>query len=235
MIVLEIAGRETIEVRHGLRVGRDRGWADLVLDHEFVSRYHMELVPEDEAYRVWDLGSQNGTTVNGRRVGASGQLVSEGDVIELGGKLQIHVIASEARPSDAPSTVIGPASVQLRVELHPDQFVVDYTFGDRTLRDAIPHQLGLALSLLALYQRDRLGPVPDADMRALVWRGDPERQRTGDLNRMFLRLRTWFRKREVEPPSILRPKRAGSSRLLLPAASVSIEPDGWLYRFLDAG
>lgn len=231
--MLEIDGRDTVEVRNGLRIGRDRGWADLVLDHEFISRHHLELIPEEDSYRVWDLGSQNGTEVNGRRVGASGQLVGEGDVIKLGGRLDIRVLSSQARPSNAPTTVIGPQSIRLRVELHPQQFIVDYTIGERAIRDAIPHQLGLALSLLALYQRDRLGPVPDADLRALVWRGDPARQQTGDINRMFLRLRTWFRKRELEPPSILRPKRAGSSRLLLPAPSITIEPDGWLYQFLD--
>jgi len=233
MIVLEIDGRDVVEVRHGLRIGRDRGRANLVLDHDFISRHHLELIPEDDAYRVWDLGSQNGTAVNGRQVAAAGQLVAEGDVIRLGGQLEIRVVSTRARPSDAPTTVIGPQSIQLRVELHPDQFIVDYKVGERVLRDAMPYQLGLALSLLALYQRDRLGPVPDADMRALVWRGDKERQRTGDLNRMFLRLRTWFRKRELEPPSILRPKRAGSSRLLLPAACITVQPDGWLYQFLD--
>ena len=47
-----------------------------------VSRHHAEVRPEHDGYRVVDLGSMNGTLVNGTRVGE--QSLRDGDVIVVG-------------------------------------------------------------------------------------------------------------------------------------------------------
>ncbi|MEU4659064.1 DUF1707 and FHA domain-containing protein [Streptomyces sp. NPDC023723] len=67
---------------HALRIGRDPG-CGLRLNHETVSRAHAELSRQGGMWVLRDLGSTNGTTVNGRRViGAA--VVREGDQIEFG-------------------------------------------------------------------------------------------------------------------------------------------------------
>jgi len=233
MIFLDVPGYGIFESEQGLRVGRDPEWADLVLDRDFVSRRHLEIFPDTAGYRVWDLGSQNGTSVNGRRVGASGQALQLDDLIQIGDVLEMKVVSFEPPPRGTRTTVIRGESAKLKIELHPDQFVVDYECRMGALRDTMPYQLGLALCLLAVYQRDKMGPVPDTDLRAFVWRGDQDQQEHGDINRLLSRLRQWFSQRGVEAPTIVRPKRAGATRLLVPAAALVLEPEGWWHRFLD--
>src|SRR5690348_5674118 len=56
---------------------------DLVLDDLIVSRYHAELRgTPDGGYEITDLGSHNGTYVNGRRVSA--QPVTDRDTVGIG-------------------------------------------------------------------------------------------------------------------------------------------------------
>ncbi|MET7452033.1 DUF1707 and FHA domain-containing protein [Streptomyces sp. NPDC005574] len=65
-----------------LRIGRDPA-SGLRLTHETVSRVHAELRRQGGMWVLRDLGSTNGTTVNGRRViGAA--VVREGDQVGFG-------------------------------------------------------------------------------------------------------------------------------------------------------
>jgi hypothetical protein len=67
---------------HPLRIGRDPA-NGLRLTHETVSRVHAELRLQGGLWVLRDLGSTNGTTVNGRRVlGAA--VVREGDQVGFG-------------------------------------------------------------------------------------------------------------------------------------------------------
>ncbi|MFG2129939.1 FHA domain-containing protein [Streptomyces sp. NPDC048751] len=67
---------------HPLRIGRDPA-SGLRLNHETVSRVHAELSRQGGMWVLRDLGSTNGTTVNGRRViGAA--VVREGDQVSFG-------------------------------------------------------------------------------------------------------------------------------------------------------
>lgn len=67
---------------HPLRIGRDPA-NGLRLTHETVSRVHAELRHQGGLWVLRDLGSTNGTTVNGRRViGAA--VVRDGDQIGFG-------------------------------------------------------------------------------------------------------------------------------------------------------
>ncbi|WP_338895464.1 DUF1707 and FHA domain-containing protein [Streptomyces sp. TG1A-60] len=67
---------------HSLRIGRDPA-SGLRLSHETVSRVHAELSRQGGMWILRDLGSTNGTTVNGRRViGAA--IVRDGDQVGFG-------------------------------------------------------------------------------------------------------------------------------------------------------
>jgi pSer/pThr/pTyr-binding forkhead associated (FHA) protein len=50
------------------RVGRDRRWADYVVDDDAVSAIHLSIRHKNGVYVLTDLDSENGTTVNGTRV-----------------------------------------------------------------------------------------------------------------------------------------------------------------------
>lgn len=67
---------------HPLRIGRDPR-SGLRLSHETVSRVHAELRHQGGLWVLRDLGSTNGTTVNGRRV-VGAAVVREGDQIGFG-------------------------------------------------------------------------------------------------------------------------------------------------------
>ncbi|GGS67440.1 DUF1707 and FHA domain-containing protein [Streptomyces cinerochromogenes] len=70
------------EHTHPLRIGRDPA-NGLRLNHETVSRVHAELRHQGGLWVLRDLGSTNGTTVNGRRV-TGAVAVREGDQVAFG-------------------------------------------------------------------------------------------------------------------------------------------------------
>lgn len=67
---------------HPLRIGRDPA-NGLRLSHETVSRVHAELSLQGGMWVLRDLGSTNGTTVNGRRV-VGAAVVRQGDEVGFG-------------------------------------------------------------------------------------------------------------------------------------------------------
>jgi hypothetical protein len=122
--------------------------------------------------------------------------------------------------------------ILLGLEAHVDVFVVEYRHGGTKVRGTMPFQLGLALSVLALYARERWGQVPDTDLRAIVWRGNTEGQARGDINRLLGRVREWFRSRDIESPPIIRPRRASATELDIPGTALTILPEGWLHKYI---
>lgn len=79
-------------------VGRSDG-CDLVLSDASVSRRHARFVSEGDAFRVDDLGSSNGTYVNGVRV--SQHRLREGDVVEFGGLACFRFMQMDERGASA--------------------------------------------------------------------------------------------------------------------------------------
>ncbi len=75
---------ETFEVHRGkLLIGREED-CHVRPDSEFVSRHHCVLLLDDFTLRIRDLGSKNGTFVNGRRIGAGETILLHDDVISIG-------------------------------------------------------------------------------------------------------------------------------------------------------
>jgi hypothetical protein len=66
----------------GVTLGRSSR-CDVVLDDPNISRQHAELRPRGGSWVLTDLGSTNGSSVNGRRIDAP-TVVKPGDEIELG-------------------------------------------------------------------------------------------------------------------------------------------------------
>ena len=78
------------------------------------SRQHAQVARRpDGRYAVCDLGSRNGTLVNGQRVPAAGVALEEGDVVRIGGTLFLFHRAAPAGSSGQgePSELLGHGAV----------------------------------------------------------------------------------------------------------------------------
>lgn len=86
----ELGAGKTIELAGPTIVGRDAA-SGIRLEHdEFASGRHARIEPRAEGAWVDDLGSTNGTFVNGNKLSRA-QLVKVGDVIKIGGtELQVQ-------------------------------------------------------------------------------------------------------------------------------------------------
>jgi FHA domain len=99
LIIHEGAGTVSQHSVEGeLILGRERGTADLVIEDPGVSRRHARVLPDNGALVVEDLGSSNGTYVNGRRISGPAE-VADGDEVQLGDT----VIGVEGGPSGRPA------------------------------------------------------------------------------------------------------------------------------------
>src|SRR5229473_1935729 len=117
MAWLERPSGERRYVESELRIGRGEQ-NDLRLNDGSVSRYHAFLRRVDGRYLLSDVGSQNGTFVNGRRVHAPSALQS-GDRIRAGTtELIFHLDApvGAAPTADDPSTTMSATASGLPLE-----------------------------------------------------------------------------------------------------------------------
>jgi hypothetical protein len=80
--LLLLEGRRLVVGPAGVTLGRSRE-CDIVLQDPNVSRKHAEIRPRGGSWVVADLGSTNGSRLNGRAVKGS-EVVKPGDEIELG-------------------------------------------------------------------------------------------------------------------------------------------------------
>jgi hypothetical protein len=107
-----------------LTIGRDLG-NDVVINDVEVSRRHVQLQLLGGRYRMEDLGSTNGTFVNGQRLMAPYTLVP-GDQVSLGENVSLIYeavpfdpaatqISSSAGASEIPVSPVGPAAPYAQV------------------------------------------------------------------------------------------------------------------------
>lgn len=101
-------------------IGRDPGSA-IVLDDLMTSRHHAELRPTAAGYEIVDLGSQNGTFVNGVRVSAAP--VRFGDVISVGGTSL--VLGPDGLAEAEPRAGVSYAAAGLRVLTPQGKVILD--------------------------------------------------------------------------------------------------------------
>ena len=89
---------QTFDLRGEVRLGRDRSNA-IVLSDGKVSRHHFRLDPIRNTYILSDLGSANGTFVNGVRVTQPVRL-RDGDLISLGDTQIVFYTGAAGRLAD---------------------------------------------------------------------------------------------------------------------------------------
>ena len=115
---------ERIELVAELVVGREN--ADVTVSDEEVSRRHLAVRPHEDGVELEDLGSTNGTFVDGARLSAVVVVSSSARVI-LGGETRFEIEVEEPepeldpdatrlrdRPPERDATIVGPAPPRSR-------------------------------------------------------------------------------------------------------------------------
>jgi pSer/pThr/pTyr-binding forkhead associated (FHA) protein len=81
-VLLLLDGKRLVVGPTGATLGRSRQ-CDVVVNDPNVSREHAEIRPRGGSWILNDLGSTNGSVLNGRRIDAP-EVLKRGDEIELG-------------------------------------------------------------------------------------------------------------------------------------------------------
>lgn len=130
-----------------LFIGRDPS-CDVVIPHRPVSRKHARISREGRRYRLEDLGSRNGTWLNGERLtpakggeDANTYLLSDGDQITVAGATVLAFNDPDATPLEI---AMPPAARGLRL----DEARRDVWMGNRRLEPPVPPAQFILLRLL---------------------------------------------------------------------------------------
>src|SRR5258706_2265851 len=105
-----------------LTIGRASS-GHLVIDHPSISRAHAEIVVSAEGALVRDLGSTNGTSVNGEKMGDKGVVLRDGDEVAFGG-IVAHVKV-RAAAGDIAQRLLQPHEFDARLATETDRCMRD--------------------------------------------------------------------------------------------------------------
>jgi hypothetical protein len=114
-----VLGRKPVQVYNldqtRVRIGREAG-VDIIIDNPGVSRLHAELRKEGDGWTVTDMGSANGTFLNGQKIAAT-QLIKAGDEIGLG-KFSLLFEKALAAPTLSTTRPAAPEPGQMQGTMH---------------------------------------------------------------------------------------------------------------------
>ncbi|MEM7118410.1 MAG: FHA domain-containing protein [Chloroflexota bacterium] len=99
-----------------ITLGRDP-LADIVVSDPEVSRQHARLMETESGYELQDLGSTNGTFIDGSRLGGEAQLLQNGQTVEMGSG--VVFLFQEVPMGDGEPTFIDQMDEMLPDELLP--------------------------------------------------------------------------------------------------------------------
>jgi hypothetical protein len=88
-------------------VGRDP-LADIVLNDPEVSRHHAQFMQAPEGYQLKDLGSTNGSFVDGKRIGGEPVTLSPGQIVMFGSNVTLIYQGTSA--ADPLATMVAPSA-----------------------------------------------------------------------------------------------------------------------------
>ncbi len=122
MLILQRGGEPGLTwslERQSLTIGRNAD-CDIVLDDRQVSRVHARIAWRSDHYEVEDLGSKNGTHLNGRDIVGSLSL-RDGDEIQIALRYNLAFVDAGAT---APLSLETPVEVGLRIDTVTHQVYV---------------------------------------------------------------------------------------------------------------
>ncbi len=114
---LTLPDGQNVPLRDGLTIGRVAG-CDIVLDDAKASRRHARLCVEGGVVEIEDLGSSNGTLLNGKPV--QRRLLRDGDEVQIGAKVIVfHTGAPDGKAAAADDVDLFGAAADDLVDLAP--------------------------------------------------------------------------------------------------------------------
>src|ERR1700694_2162851 len=135
--------RVTIE-HSPFRIGRGET-SDLQIDSVQVSREHAQIYQRGNIWAIRDLGSTNGTQVNGKPVRES--FLSDGDILTIA-ETEVTFVASSVTPFQRMATQpIQPRESSKPPALLPSEIAIMRALTEATLWQAISLQLATVVSL----------------------------------------------------------------------------------------
>jgi len=154
----KLAGQRWLMEGDSLLIGRSSD-CDIILPERQVSRHHARIVrTPDGQYLLYDLGSKNGTHVNGEEVREEPWALKDGDEIQIALCVKLGFVGADAT---VPLEVEGPAK-GLRVDRAARRVLVG---GQELIPPLSPAQYRLLITLL-----DAGGKVVTRDeIVAAVW------------------------------------------------------------------
>jgi DNA-binding winged helix-turn-helix (wHTH) protein len=149
---------------------------DIVLPERQISRYHVRIERDADGYVLRDLGSKNGTFVNGERVRGQLYRLRDGDEISLATTLQIGFVAGEATLPLAEIFLPGRLVVDedgRRVRLGREELNPSLSPAQFTLLAMLVKSQGAVVTredVIHAVWPDAVGGVTDQAVDALVYR-----------------------------------------------------------------
>ena len=160
----ELEGQRWVIDQTQVTIGRGSD-CDIVLPERQVSRYHARVERDDSGYLMHDLGSKNGTYVNGQEVRDTPYRLKDGDEIQIALCVKMGFVGADAT---LPLELTGPNR-----GLHVDQAARRVFVGGHELTPP----LSLAQYRLLEVLLDRQGEVVSRDAIVdVVW---PEEEGVG--------------------------------------------------------
>ncbi len=154
-------------IKSDVIIGRDES-CHVVIQNRQVSRYHARFVNLPQGVQLEDLGSKNGTHINGREV-VEPVMLQDGDVIQIAFAQQFIYLSSDSTlplelPADKPAESL-PSSRLLRLDKRSRRVWI----GDEELLPPLSVSQYQLLELLS----DRPGQVVSrAELIQVVWGED---------------------------------------------------------------
>ena len=152
----QLAGKRWPLAKPVLTIGRGEE-CDVVLPDRQVSRYHLRIVHDEMGYAVEDLGSKNGTHLNGRDILIS-QPLRDGDEIQIALRFKLAFVDAGAT---APLLLETPVDRGLRLDVAAHQVWVN----GRQLEPPLSAQQYRLVELLV----GSMGVVGRDDIVRAVW------------------------------------------------------------------
>ena len=185
-----------------LVLGNSSG-ADIPVMNAFVSRRHCRITYRDDNYYVSDVGSRNGTFLNGTQLSEGDEaIINSGDVLELSGQEVRFLFRAHSGGKENTTLVLPGKSDDLRVESGPREVWVK---GEKILPPLSPKEF----DVLALLYSKRTEVVTKDDIAFGGW---PERD--GDvgnheIEQCIRRIRRRIEEHPTKPTLILTRKGVG--------------------------
>jgi pSer/pThr/pTyr-binding forkhead associated (FHA) protein len=218
----EQEGERRVRFSRLLTIGRDPG-NGLVIEHERISAHHAVIERRGPGWFLRDLGSRNGTTVDGRRV-AGWRALGDGARVLLGGAVTWVVRLDCVAVERAAQRV--QDHTQAETSPPPLRLVLAWDGEDGLVR--VEHQgvswvepAGQPFMLLWALAEAPGEWVPDAVLEEALWGPAAGRRSRTALNTTIYNARKLFARHGL-PASIIRkdPTRRGRTMLSLPPEAV---------------